>query len=149
MTFELHPRQGLGLARFGMNPEEVDQVFGGLEGKRADYDDPERKSRYYSNWINAGFEGDQLNLIGATRRATGITYKGVDIFKTDPFEVLRMLEHDCGKVHDAGVGFIVFVSFGISLTGFHNNDPDDMAMAIEPPHVWESQITSLKPISFL
>jgi len=145
MAFEIIPKQGLGLARFGMSPEQIEKIFGTVEVE--DSSTPGRMDCYYQNWINAGFEDRKLCLIGATRQAVGITYKGVDIFHSDPLDVLRMLERDCGKAHYS-YGFVIFVPFGISLTGFHDGNEDEKAMAIDLPQAWESD-TKLKLISFL
>jgi len=144
MIFEIHPKQGLGSARFGMSPEQVDKIFG---EPRSRITRDERLNHSYPSWIKAGFENNKLCLVGAAHYADGITYRGIDIFKADPFEILRMLEHDCGKAFYS-YGFVVFPSFGISLTGFHDGDEDARAMAIDLPEVWETDET-LKPISFL
>lgn len=74
-------------------------------------------------------------------------YGVLDIFQADPFEVLRKMERDAGGAFESH-GFIVFLPLGISLTGFHDNDLDEKAMAISVLEDWEASKERLKPISF-
>ncbi len=143
--FEIIPGEGLGPLRFGMGPIEIERILGNKEDQ-SEYDDV--VELYFSNYMNLSFRNDKLFQIGATRRSSGIAYKGMDIFSADPMAVLRALEMDAGGAFES-YGFIVFPKMGLSLTGFHDDDLDNKAMALSVLEEWQSSSDTLKSISFL
>lgn len=145
MALEIHPGRGLGDLKFGMTVNEVRSILG-PENDRSTRDDI--VELYFNNYLNLTFRDGILFQIGATRDSAGITFKNVDIFSAEPFSVLKTMEVEAGGAFEM-YGFIVFLTLGVSLTGFHDDDLDGKAMTVAVLEEWQSVRDELHPISFL
>ena len=152
MTLALHVAErerGVGPVRLGMSRQELDAALGAPDRVfRQAYDGVEWDELYYPNWLNVAATAGKVSRIGVSRQARGVTFEGVDVFAADPFEVLAQVERAAGGAHDAG-GCILFLPFGLSMTGFHDGYLDEKSLAIEQPDGWRAIEAELKPITFL
>lgn len=144
MAFDILPTQGFGDVRFGMAIEEVRSILG-TELDKSSYEGV--TEFYFQNFINVSTRDGKVYQIGATRRSTDVMYKGLDIFNADPMEILKEFQADAGGAFE-GFGFVVFLPLGVSLTGFHDGDLDNKAVAVAVLDEWQAVASELTPITF-
>lgn len=145
---EVKPLIGLGDIRLGSIPSEVN-ICMGEPIAISKMDEKRNWLRFiYKNSIFCNVIDNLVYSICAGRRAKNIIYKNLDVFASDPFEVLRVFERDAGHAFE-GTGSVVFPSIGIGTTGFHDNDLDEKTIGIGRADEWDSIKYRLKPISFL
>ena len=146
MNLEIFPKEGLGHIRFGMSSQDVARILGKAERC---IDDPDNIMRcYYPNRMNVFFKSNRLYLVGASLDAVGITYKGIDIFKADPLEVLRLFERDCRPAFLC-YDLIIFPSHSIGMGGFHEDYPEGKAITLEVPGAYDRHAANSEDITFL
>ena len=145
MTFEIHPKIGFGPLCLGMARPKIESILGApvATGQVNGIIDC-----VYRFDIMASYRNDTVMRLSAGHRSTGITYKGIDVFKADPLEVLRMFERNLGPVFEVG-SVILFYRVGMSLGGFHNPDLADRSITMDDPHGWDFAVDRMNPITFL
>ena len=134
--FEIICFEGALPLRFGMSPEEVASIIGqprvaspNWQGVLSwSYDSPTLS-------LNIGFGGDvqTANHFGFGRGSI-VRHRGLDFF-ADRSAWRRLIDLSC-DLHEC-LGFLVFCDLGIALTGFHDDDEDDLAVVAFPRGEWE------------
>lgn len=137
------PYISVGPIKFGMTADEVvlaiglpDQVDKNHAGARVDFYGP----------INVGYANTPLptvNHIGGGKQATSASIRNVPLFLSPPEQVLELLRELDGSPY-LYLGFVVFLELGITLTGFHDDDEDQLAFSAFPRGAWDHRIPKMK-----
>lgn len=141
--FEIVSFESAGPLRFGMSPFEVTAILGKPSTAAPNW----QGTLCYSYFdpglnLNIGFggAGQTTDHFGFGREST-VQFRGVDFFN-DRAAWRRLIEwssdyHEC-------LGFLVFCDLGIALTGFHDEDPDDLAVTVFVRGAWEPRRARFK-----
>lgn len=142
--FELLPYVGAGPITFGMSPSQVESALGIPEevginhlGQRVEH----------RSFMNVGYEaGDdgRLTHIGFGRQMSRVRYGNVMLFSEPVSRVLQSVCSEDGAPY-VYLGFVVLLKLGFTLTGFHDNDRSQLAVALFPKGGWDSRLHRLKP----
>lgn len=92
--------------------------------------------------LNVGFDGPEQRAdhFGFGRGST-VCYRGIDFFH-DRSAWCKLVEWSSD--YHQHVGFLVFCDLGIALTGFHDDDEDDLAVTVFPRVHGKSLATNSK-----
>lgn len=127
----IEPYRGVGRLRFGMSDTEVIAMMGEPTlpmARRQGCD------LWYFDKITLIFENKSLVEIGCTRDSSTMI-NGVDLF-LDPFSFKKLCAMD-GDPKEI-LGAIILFNLGISLTGFHDNDYDQLSVTAFERGRWDS-----------
>lgn len=140
VIFDIEPFEAAGPIRFGMTHSEVHALLG----------DPIRQARNRRGELDETWgpvslrydaENGKVVEVGLVPPAIA-TYKGRDLFASlDP---IRLLEADDPAPMEH-VGFIVFLSLGITLTGVHDGDDSQKALTAFARGRWDHLRPKLRP----
>ena len=84
-----------------------------------------------------------LAEVGFGRREKNLTFRGLNIFCDDRELVLREILKLDSRVY-LSFGFLVCLELGITLTGFHDDAEDDVAVTAFTKGVWGVEKDELK-----
>jgi hypothetical protein len=152
--FELFPCIGAGPLKFGMSPDQVERILGAPESHRLD-DDGDREERWGGGVVGySKGDGYKLNHIGFSRRMVGVRYGDLKIF-SEPYDmhhqhhVLRTLCAEDGEPRFR-LGFVILFNLGFAMTGFQDEEEDDLAFAMFPKGGWDDVLHNpkTKPFKF-
>lgn len=159
MKWDIRPYNGMGPLVFGMKPEEVAAVPGMGAPVHSDiqFDGSVTEFRAIDvpmcNYLNGG-----LSAIDTSRRVVDVWFGDMNLYETDPLDVLKGLERASGRVL-SGLGTILFIGIGLNVEGFYyadtNNlydpltDQDDRGVAAFQPGAFDALLTEYKPVTFL
>ena len=142
-SLTIHPYTSVGPIKFGMAPDQVvsaaglpDQVDKNHVGARVDFYGP----------INVGYSNIALptvNHVGGGKQATSATIRDVSLFLSPPENVLDLLRGLDSSPY-LYLGFVVFLELGITLTGFHDADEDQLAFSAFPRGAWDHRIPKMQ-----
>ena len=139
-SFDIRPFEGAFPIRFGMSRAEVLTVLGGkpIAGKAND-------SFGKSLEINIGYdEVGAVDHIGMSPGAFELKFNGTPLWTPsdhpDPNGLL--LVHDPDPMEH--VGFLSFLKIGVKTTGYHDDDPDDLALVVWPTGAWDKFLAKAK-----
>lgn len=144
-TIDLMPYQGAGPLRFGMTRGEVTQVVGIPDSLSRNFKGDLVEFRSFMN-LGYSREADTLNHIGFGRQMQGVQYEGILLFAQDAIQVLRELVMLDGAPQSY-LGFIVLLNLGMTLTGFHDNEASQRAIALFPRGAWDGRLDKLRAFS--
>jgi hypothetical protein len=152
--FELFPYVGAGPLKFGMSPTQVEKLLGEPDKHRLTH-----KGNREDHWgsLVVGYskdDGYKMNHIGFFRDMVGVRYGDLKIFR-EPYDmryqhhVLRTLCAEDGKPL-LSYGFVVLLNLGFALTGFQDEEEDDLAFAMFPKGGWDDVLDDpdTKPFKF-
>lgn len=144
--FELLPYAGAGKIRFGMTPKEVETIYGVADSTSSNHLKQRVEFRSSMNVAYSSGATEGVSHIGFGRQMQDVRFKDVNLFfNNDDLALKRMiLEDGSPQIY---LGFIVLLKLGITLTGFHDNDVAQKAVALFPPGAWDKRIAKLKPFS--
>jgi hypothetical protein len=134
--FELFPYIGAGSLKFGMSPGQVENLLGAADIVSASHLNQRVEHRAF---ITLGYSKDKdtkLDHIGFGRQMISVRYGDLKIFH-EPYDphhqhhVLRMLCAEDGAAH-IFLGSIILFNFGFYLTGFQDEEEDDLAFTMFP-----------------
>lgn len=143
-NFEIVSFVGALPLKFGMTPEDVAAVLGAPDTSGPNW----MKVLCYNYYspgleicVGFGGEGETADHFGIGRLST-VRYQGLDFFG-DPtaWRALVRQNSDC----QTWVGFILLCDLGIQLSGFHDNDPSQLAVVAFPRGAKEKHRSKFKP----
>jgi hypothetical protein len=131
-AFEIIPFAGVGELAFGMTPKEAAAILGAplsgdisrnYHGERVEY-------RFRADMVMSyNKEADTAVEFGFGPAVKGLSYMGQGLFLMPELHALRWLMNEDGAPYVCA-GFVIFPKLGVSLTGFHDNDSDEKAIAV-------------------
>lgn len=139
MIFELKPYKRIGSIFFGMTPSETESMLG-----RPDRVSKNRRSEleYHYRFATVRFSADEGKVVEVGfSRDSKVIVCGVQVF-TDPSAFDVICEAD-GAPYEY-MGFIVCLSLGVTLTGFHDNDESQKAITVFAQGRWDHLIPKMK-----
>lgn len=141
--FEIRPYSGAGKISFGMTPGEVAALYGAADSVSFNH----LKQRVeFRSFMNIGYSTghtEGVSHIGFGRQMEGVHFKDVNLFLDDEGVALKRMITEDGHPF-IYLGFIVLINLGMTLTGFHDNDPDQKAIALFPRGAWDKRLPKLK-----
>ena len=144
--FELLPYAGAGKIRFGMTPQEVETIYGVADSTSVNHLKQRVEFRSFMNVAYSSGTGAGVSHIGFGRQMEGVRFNNVNLFLDDEDLALNKMIGEDGNPF-IYLGFIVLLKLGITLTGFHDKDIAQKAVALFPPGAWDKRIAKLKPFS--
>jgi hypothetical protein len=139
MEYDIRPGNGAGPVGFGMRPDQVASVLG-----------PPDETGYNSQGEVQEYRGELAvrydDAFGVVELAFGpaldVTLQGRQLFADgDPVSVL--LAADPRPVEC--LGFLVFLSLGVTITGYHDGDVDQRALTVFRPGRWDALSEHFEP----
>lgn len=148
MPYEILPYVGVGALRFGMTPAQTRQILAAPRFSRRDAHRLREMHGVGGPALTfkavAGSEEPELAEIGFSKAATGITYRGTDLFASEGEAVIRKLFGDDPEPMEIS-GTLVFRKLGVSLTGFHSGPEANKAATAFAPGTWDALLAGAKP----
>ena len=143
--FDIKPYEGAGKIRFGMSPEDVNISLGPPDDTDINMFNEIKESRQ-DGGLNTVYSQKDRRLveIGFSPNILGLTFKDTPVFVGRPLKVYKDFLKEDNEPYES-VGFIVLFKIGVTLTGFHDNSPDDRAVTLFQKGRWDLYKTDLKP----
>jgi hypothetical protein len=146
IKFEIESFVGALPLRFGMSPDEVVSVIG----------EPRTRSTHLLGGLNLDYYAPGLDVsVGFDKesglaahfgfgRLSSIRFKGFEVFD-DPtaWQSIVRMSSDCHK----WVGLLILCDLGIQLSGFHDNDPNQLGIVAFPQGRYDHQRHKFKPFN--
>lgn len=142
--FELFPYVGAGPLTFGMSPAQVEGSLGAPESAGLNHLGQRVEHRSLMTLGYSAGDDGELNHIGFGRQMTNVRYGNLKIFGGQNGQVLQALCAEDGHPY-VYLGFIVLLNLGFALTGFHDNDEDQLAVTLFPKGAWDNRLHKMKP----
>lgn len=147
-TFCIKPYLGFDCVQFGMTPDQVAIELGKPDFQEIGVLDELSEYRWHNDLV-ATFDNSSNVLVelGFGPTILDLEYEGLLFFRQPAKNVLKQLVDLDGAPYE-DLGFVVLFSLGIALTGFHNNEKDelnDKAVTIFAPGRWDDLKDQLKP----
>jgi hypothetical protein len=141
--FEIKPFLSAGLVFFDMSPERVAAAIGPADDANTNH---LNQLVEYRAFMNVGYTSTLPNLVnhmGFGRQMLGLRMEGIEFFQDNPLYVLRELMQKDKECY-LYLGFVVFLNLGITLTGFHDNDLSQKAVALFKQGSWDMRIPKMQ-----
>jgi hypothetical protein len=142
---EIRSYVGVGPLRFGMSQTEVESISGapkrvkkGFLGEPTEY---RRDSGLIATYDQSS---GRLVELGFSKNIAELSFDGRQVFCELPAEILKYLLGKDGVPYEF-VGFLVLLKLGMTLTGFHDNAIEQMAVTVFSRGRWDSQLPKLQP----
>lgn len=145
-NLELVPNQGAGALRFGMTVDDVLKTVGPADQVSKNHLNQRVEFRSFMNVAYTENEPETLVHVGFGRQMVGVHYKKIYLFMDSEESVLRKLYVEDSHPYFA-LGFVIFLDLGITLTGFHDADVSQKAVAMFPKGSWDKWMHKLKPFT--
>ncbi|MCU0924809.1 MAG: hypothetical protein MUF44_01860 [Hydrogenophaga sp.] len=139
------PYTSLGDVRFGMTPQEVHAKWGQPSETGKNY---QKKQVDYYEYINVAYSlGDNSQVIhfGGGRKAFGVEIQGVRLFDNPPKTVLEKILTLEKKPFLFLKNVLVLFDLGITLSGFLDDEEDDLAFSMFPEGGMDRHLSLMKP----
>ena len=144
--FEIFPYSGAGLLSFGMKIQDVENLIGPPDNISKNHLNQRVEFRSFMNVGYTAQDPASLNHIGFGRQMIGVRYRNIMLLKENESTVLKKLYDEDSQAF-IYLGFVIFINLGITLTGFHDEDVNQKAVAVFPHGIWDRRISKLKPFS--
>lgn len=131
-TFVLSPHVGAIPIRFGMSQAEVASVVGTPERVKQTRLGEQEEQRA-GVLVRYSKTGDGVVEITFLPTET-LLFNGLNLFQVDPIQALLLSDPAAFE----WVGFIVFLSLGVAVTGYHDNDPSQRAITVSKRGRWDA-----------
>ena len=143
MTFEIVSYVGAKPLLFGMTEDQAERAVGAPLKTSVNFLG-ERNSNYEGFNISHSAQSGGLVEVGFSSDVN-VVIRGVELFR-EPEAFPKLLQQDsCPYEH---VGFIILLDFGITLTGFHDNDPFQRAITAFTRGRWDHLKGKFKKLKF-
>ena len=143
-SFEIISYVGAKPLLFGMTQSQAEAIIGPPEGIITDDDLGETGASYDALNIQYSKQDRTLVEIGFSKTAK-VTILGINPFiQKNGFR--ELLRHDSCPYES--YGFIILLDLGITLTGFHDNDPNQLAITAFARGRWDGWKKKLKKFQF-
>lgn len=140
--FYIQPYVGTDIVTFGMTPTEVTQALGAAETQSTNH---QGKFVEFRSYMNVAYSTEKrVDHIGFGRQMQEVHLGKINIFSDDPKVVLSELIGLDSEVFSY-LGFLFFFKLGFSLTGFHDSDENQKALALFTQGHWDSRKLKMKP----
>jgi hypothetical protein len=139
-TFTIEPQTGVLPVRFGMTAAEVARVLGPPVRTTRNYlsEREEQRSGVNVRYAERG-EVVEVSLLPSVC----LLFHGTDLFKeVDPIGVLRHADPNPYE----WVGFAVFLSLGVAVSGYHDNDSSQRAITVSKLGRWDTYKAQFVPM---
>ena len=145
IDFEIHPLIGVGAIEFGMTPSQVAYLIGPPDDFEVDESNNERREFRRENGLQAVYsENRGLVELGFSRNISELCFYGKAVFSLPELDVINQII-DADNHPYFLLGFVVFLSLGITLTGFHDENEDQKAVTVFEKGRWDSMKANMKP----
>jgi hypothetical protein len=137
-TFDIEPFVGALPVRFGMGRADVHRVLGAPEASHPIWDKSGTTDYWNESRINVGYDNDGLvKHIGFCPGGCELSLRGRRLWsmteQPDPNpELLRL---DPRPVES--VGILVFAALGVSTSGYHDDDEEQLSVTASPAGTWD------------
>jgi hypothetical protein len=148
MGFEIIPFVGVGELRFGMTPTEIADILGVPLSKDVGRNYYEERVEYRSCAdvvVSYDKNSNTAAEFGFGQTIRELSYMKQKIFLMPELDALRLLIDRDSNPYES-VGFVIFPNLGISMTGFHDNDPDEKAVSVSEKGRLDRILTRIKNI---
>ncbi|EHM40259.1 hypothetical protein [Hafnia alvei] len=141
--FEIHPKKGAGVIKFGMRRDKVNNLL----GVNDDYMIDNNRLVEFRSDMNISYTADpdgKVFHIGFSKGMNLVMFDSVNIFHDNPDIVInKLIEHDdCPYL---SLGMVFFMKLGITLTGFHDDDSEQKSLAVFNHSEYEQYIDDMEP----
>jgi hypothetical protein len=131
--FNIKPLLSVGPVRFGLEPSEVEGLLGPAVSATKNRDG-EREERRDGITVRYGAESGKVAEVAFGPEVV-VTIDGLSILEADdPVRELAARSRDVVEC----LGFIVFLDLGLTLTGYHDDAPEQRALTAFAPGHWDS-----------
>jgi len=145
-SFEIIPYIGAGKICFGMTPQEIEKIYGPADSVTFNHLKQRVEFRSFTNIGYSPGSAETVSHIGFGRQMENVRFKDSNIFLDEESVVLAKLVAEDGNPFTY-LGFIVLFELGITLTGFHDQNVSQKALAMFPRGAWDKWIPKLKPFT--
>ena len=142
--FEIVPHAGAGSIKFGMTPEQVENAIGVTDTSIINDQDELVEFRSAMNITYSKAPQHRVCHIGFGRQMEEVMFGETPVFRVNPDLVIKKIMELDPEPY-LFVGFIIFLKLGITLTGFHDDDIDNKALAVFEHNEYEEYIHAMKP----
>ena len=151
-AFDIQPFVGALPLRFGMSRPEVHSLLGPPEASHPQWDDGGKlnfglKDHWHTLRLGVGYnKQDAVIHVGFRPGGCDLSFQGKPLWSPthQPDPNGELLRHDPTPLEM--LGSLVFLALGVSTSGYHNDDPDNVAFTGEPQGVWDAlQAVSAPP----
>jgi hypothetical protein len=150
MTWTIVPLKGLGALQFDMSRRAVEGILGQPQKQKKSFTGSVREMRGVVFPILT-YEEDRLVEIELRPEVPGVMFGTMDIFRSDPFQVLQEL-HLANNGALAGLGAVLFLNLGINTTGFvdlktlrFRDTPDERSVTVSRKGQFDSLLENFSP----
>lgn len=144
-VFDIDPYVGVGKLKFGMTQDEVARILGKPDDLETDTEGEAREFRNENGLQTVYSEKDRLLVeIGFSSNIETLTFNNTALFTNKPLDVFRFLLAADKQPYEL-LGFVVLLTLGITLTGFHDEAADERAVTVFARGRWDSMKKKLKP----
>ena len=141
----LLPYAGVGDVRFGMSPEEVSAIVGVPDSHSTNALKQRVEFRAYLNVAFSPGTSPRVKHFGIGRQIRRTTIADIELFVGRPETILQQL---CRLDGDSVtyLGYVIFFDLGLTLTGFHDGDVDQRAVAMFERGAWDARRAKTAPL---
>lgn len=143
-SFEIISYAGAKPLLFGMTRGQVEAIVGSPARITTDDDLGETGASYAAFNIQYSKQNERLVEIGFLKTAR-VTVLGINPF-TQKNGFRELLRHDSCPYES--YGFIVLLDLGITMTGFHDDDPNQLAITAFVRGRWDDSKSEFKKFQF-
>src|SRR5262245_48760965 len=137
-SFNIEPFVGAHPVRFGMSRAEVLRLLGTPESSYPIWDGSGTTDHWHKLGINVGYDNDRVVMhVGFRPGGCELYLRGNLLWSAeeqpDPNE--KLLRIDPAPVQS--VGILIYPALGISTSGYHNGDENQLSLAVSPVGTWD------------
>ena len=138
-SFEIISYVGAKPLLFGMTQSQAEALVGPPEMTEDNFSG-ETNAMYRSFGIRYSKQDQKLVEVGFSKTAT-VTIRGINVFSQK--NAFRDLVRQDSCPYES-YGFIILLDLGITLTGFHDNDPNQLAITAFARGRWDDEKSDFK-----
>ncbi|MDR3324111.1 MAG: outer membrane protein assembly factor BamE [Zoogloeaceae bacterium] len=145
MEFEIVPFVGVENLRFGMTPQQVADILGAPSSIGEGYYGERQEYRTDGNDLLVTYDEKDNTAVhfGFWPKMRGLSFKEKKLFQMPELEALAVLIKEDDSPYEV-LGIINFLGLGITMSGFHEEDPSQKAVAVYKSGDLDSQFGSIK-----
>lgn len=139
---------GVDELRFGMLPGVVAQSMGPRDEQDTNYLGELIEYRLNRNLVTTYSQANGLVEVGFNPGAGELIIDGLSLFAPQPADVLRKVVLRDGAAMELA-GFVVLRNLGITLSGFQDTPPSDLAVTAFARGRWDGQLAKMRSFTLL
>jgi hypothetical protein len=147
ISYDIESFQGVGSLRFGMSRFQVQNELGAPIRSRTDRFSPEVTDFWNESGLQLAFSGPDGELVEVSLypNLPLVRLGSLSLYDGVPKEIYRALCKADGAPRST-VGVTVFLKLGLAVTGFLNEDTDDMSVTAFARGRWDASDPDLLPL---